>query len=133
MKKKTVGFFEDFKSFISKGNVLDLAVGVVMGGAFGKIVASLVDNIIMPLTGALLGGVDFTDAMFTVKGVKVQYGMFIQNVVDFLIIAASIFVVLSLIEKLNIEDEEEPDVKPEKSIEEKQLELLKEISKKIDK
>ena len=85
-------FFGEFKDFVSKGNVIDLAVGVVIGSAFGKIVSSLVDNIIMPLVGLIIGGVDFSSLSVTVKGASIKYGLFIQNVVDFLIVALCIFI-----------------------------------------
>jgi large conductance mechanosensitive channel len=89
--------WNEFKKFALKGNVLDLAVGVVIGAAFGKIVSSLVDDIIMPLIGLLMGGVDFTDLMVKVGGAQVKYGLFIQNVVDFFIVAFSIFVFIRII------------------------------------
>lgn len=91
--------WNEFKKFALKGNVLDLAVGVVIGAAFGKIVSSLVDDIIMPLVGLLMGGIDFTKLMIEVGGAKVKYGMFIQNVVDFLIAAFSIFLFVRIIRK----------------------------------
>ena len=84
----------DFKAFIMRGNVLDLAVAVIIGGAFGKIVTSLVDDLIMPLIGLLIGGIDFSGLAFTVGSAKVTYGNFIQNVVDFLIIAFVIFLMV---------------------------------------
>lgn len=97
-----------------RGNVVDLAVGVVIGTAFGKIVSSLVSDIIMPIVGVLTGGVDFSDLKLVIKegakeaeNVTVNYGMFIQNVVDFLIIAFSIFVVVKLINKLKKAEKEE--------------------------
>lgn len=104
----------EFKEFALKGNVLDLAVGVVIGGAFGKIVSSLVDNIIMPLVGVLLGGLDFTSLSLVVGSSTIKYGVFIQSVVDFLIIAFSVFIFIkvstSLIKKKEVEIEEEPEV-----------------------
>lgn len=82
---------KDFKAFAMRGNVLDLAVAVIIGGAFGKIVSSLVDDILMPLVGLLLGGIDFTNLSFTYQNAVVNYGTFIQNVVDFIIIAFVVF------------------------------------------
>ena len=82
--------FEEFKKFIARGNVVDLAVGVIVGGAFSKIVTSLVNNIFMPLIGLILGGIDFTKLAITFKDTKIMYGVFIQNVIDFLIISYSI-------------------------------------------
>ncbi len=90
----------DFKTFIMRGNVLDLAVAVIIGGAFGKIVTSLVDDIIMPLIGLIIGGIDFTGLALTVGSAKVTYGNFIQNVVDFLIIAFVIFLMVRAISSL---------------------------------
>ena len=92
---------KEFKEFISRGNVIDLAVGVIMGGAFGKIVTSLVNDIIMPLVGALIGGINFTNLSITIKDSKIMYGSFIQNIVDFLIIAVCIFVMVKIVNKLN--------------------------------
>ena len=85
---------EDFKKFIAQGNVLDLAVGVIIGGAFGKITASLVDNILMPLIGIIMGGVNFTNLAIKVGDAEVKYGNFIQAIIDFLIIAFVIFMVV---------------------------------------
>jgi large conductance mechanosensitive channel len=86
--------FKEFKDFALRGNVLDLAVGVIIGGAFGKIVASLVGDVIMPIIGLLIGGLDFTNLSFTVGGAVVKYGSFIQNVLDFIIIASVIFLIV---------------------------------------
>ena len=102
--KKTLG---EFKKFIAKGNIMDMAVGVIMGSAFGKIVSSLVDNILMPLIGVVIGGVDFTDLSIKVKDATVAYGIFIQNIIDFLIIAFCIFIMVKFLEKLNKKKEEE--------------------------
>jgi large conductance mechanosensitive channel len=88
---------KEFRDFAVRGNVIDLAVAVIIGGAFGKIVSSLVDNIIMPLVGLLIGGVDFKNLAFTVGSAKVEYGLFIQNVVDFIIIAFVIFLIIRAI------------------------------------
>lgn len=106
----------EFKEFISKGNVLDLAVGVIIGGAFGKIVTSLVNNILMPLIGIILGGHDFNSLSLKVGDANIAYGMFIQNIIDFLIIAACIFLFIKLFNKLRGAKEEEtpePEVKEE--------------------
>ncbi len=85
---------KDFKTFIAQGNVLDLAVGVIIGGAFGKITASLVDDIIMPVVGIFLGGVDFKKLAVTVGTANVMYGNFIQTVIEFLIIALVVFMII---------------------------------------
>ncbi|GAB3061786.1 large conductance mechanosensitive channel protein MscL [Virgibacillus ainsalahensis] len=98
--------WNDFKEFAFKGNVMDLAVAVVIGGAFGAIVTSLVDNIIMPLVGILLGGIDFTGLMIKVGNAEVLYGNFIQSIFDFLIIAFSIFLFIQLLMKFKRKKEE---------------------------
>lgn len=90
---------KEFRDFISKGNVIDLAVGVIIGGAFGKIVTSLVNDIIMPLLGIVIGGIDFSSLSFKVNDSVVMYGMFIQNTIDFLLIAAAIFLMVKTINK----------------------------------
>ncbi len=92
---------QEFQKFISKGNVLDLAVGVIIGGAFGAIVGSLVNDIIMPLIGLILGGIDFTGLAITVGSATVTYGNFIQAIVNFLIIAFVIFQIVQIANKLN--------------------------------
>ncbi len=92
-------FLEEFKAFAVKGNVVDLAVAVVIGAAFGKIVSSLVDAIIMPLIGTILGGVDFSDLSYNIGETAIAYGSFIQAVVDFVIIAFVIFVVIRAIRR----------------------------------
>ena len=98
------GFIKEFKEFISRGNVVDMAVGVIMGSAFGKIVTSLVNDIIMPLVGVLIGGIDFTSLSFKIQDAEVKYGSFIQNIVDFLIVAICIFVFVKIINKINTID-----------------------------
>jgi large conductance mechanosensitive channel len=90
----------EFREFAMKGNVVDLAVGVIIGAAFGKIVASAVNDIIMPLVGTLLGGLDFSSLMFEIGSAKIQYGKFIQTCVDFVIIAWAIFVAVKVINRL---------------------------------
>ena len=89
----------EFKEFISRGNVIDMAVGVIIGSAFSKIVTSLVNDIIMPLVGIIIGGLDFTSLSIKIKDSEILYGAFIQNIVDFLIIAVCIFTVIKLINK----------------------------------
>lgn len=102
---------KEFKEFAMKGNVIDLAVGIIIGGAFGKIVSSLVNDIIMPLFGLLLGKIDFSNLSYNVMNgeavmLSIPYGQFIQNVVDFLIISFSIFVIIRFINSLQREEEE---------------------------
>ncbi|MEH7301377.1 large-conductance mechanosensitive channel protein MscL [Neobacillus drentensis] len=96
---------KEFKQFAMKGNVIDLAVGVIIGGAFGKIVSSLVADVIMPLVGLLLGGVKFTKLMVKIGGAELKYGQFIQNVVDFFIIAFSIFLFVKFINRFKKKEE----------------------------
>jgi large conductance mechanosensitive channel len=91
---------KEFREFAMKGNVVDLAVGVIIGVAFGKIVASAVNDIIMPLVGTLLGGLDFNALMLEIGNAKIQYGKFIQTCVDFVIIAWVIFVAVKVINRL---------------------------------
>lgn len=111
------GFMEEFKDFISKGNVMDMAVGVIIGGAFGKIVSSLVENILMPLIGILLGGVNFSDLSATVGNAEVKYGIFLQSVFDFLIIALVIFIMIKQISKVTDKfKKEEEEVEPTEKV-----------------
>lgn len=97
---KESAFIKEFKEFISKGSVIDMAVGVVVGGAFTAIVNSLVNDIIMPLVGLLLGGVDFTGLSFGIKDAQINYGNFIQNVLTFFIVAFCLFCVVKAVNKL---------------------------------
>ncbi|WP_212936088.1 large-conductance mechanosensitive channel protein MscL [Bacillus hominis] len=105
--------WNEFKKFAFKGNVIDLAVGVVIGAAFGKIVSSLVKDIITPLLGMVLGGVDFTDLKVTFGKSSIMYGNFIQTIFDFLIIAAAIFMFVKVFNKLTSKREEEEEEKIE--------------------
>lgn len=99
-----MSFFSEFKAFAMKGNVIDLAVGVVIGAAFGKIVNALVDAIIMPIVGILLRGIDFKDSMIKVGDAEVKYGLFIQALVEFIIIAFAIFLVVRTINRFKKEE-----------------------------
>ena len=135
-----MGFIKEFKEFAMKGNVMDMAVGVIIGGAFGKIVSSLVDDVLMPIIGKLTGGVSFVDLFVTLgdgnfkslaaakeAGAAVfAYGQFIQNIVDFLIVAFCIFLMLKGINKMN-RKKEEPAPEPEAPKGPTQEELLAEI------
>ena len=121
--EKGTGFIKEFKEFISKGNIFDMAVGVIIGSAFGKIVSSLVDDIIMPLVGMLIGGHDFSGMTAKVGDATLKYGTFIQNIVDFLIVALCIFCVVKAMSKFKKKQEEAPV--PEKPSEE--VLLLREI------
>jgi large conductance mechanosensitive channel len=91
---------KEFRDFAMRGNVMDLAVGVIIGGAFGKIVASLVGDILMPLIGLLLGGVSFAELAFTFRGAEIKYGIFIQNIIDFIVIAFVIFLMVRAMNRL---------------------------------
>ena len=93
--------FKEFKEFALKGNIVDMAIGVIIGGAFQKIVSSLVNDIIMPLIAIFTGKVDFSDLFFTIGNSQIKYGSFITTIVDFLIIAFSIFIAIRSINKLN--------------------------------
>ena len=117
--------FDEFKAFVMRGNVVDLAVGVIIGGAFGKIVTSLVNDIFMPIIGMILGNVDFTSLEIKlgepVEGAEqaaIRYGAFIQEIVNFLIIALCIFMVIKVINKLQKKKEEAPAPAPEPTKEE---------------
>ena len=120
---------KEFKEFISKGNVVDLAVGVIIGGAFGKIVTSLVNDIIMPLIGVIIGGINFTNLSIKIGESVIAYGSFIQNIIDFLIIAACIFAFVKFVNKLTnlnkVEVKEEPKKEEPKVAED--IKLLIEI------
>jgi large conductance mechanosensitive channel len=105
------GFVEEFKAFAMRGNVVDLAVAVVIGAAFGKIVSSLVENIFMPVIGVLVGGVDFTGWALTVGDVNITYGAFIQSVFDFVIVALVIFMVMKAMTKMQKKAEATPAAK----------------------
>ena len=100
----------EFRDFAVKGNVVDLAVAVIIGAAFGKIVASLVSDIVMPLVGTLLGGLDFKGLAIQVGAAKIEYGNFVQTCVDFVIIAWAIFVAVKVINRLRKKDEDQPPV-----------------------
>ena len=107
LKNKGSKTLNEFKEFIAKGNVIDMAVGVIIGSAFGKIVSSIVDDILMPLLGVVIGGIDFTGLSLKVKAATITYGNFIQNVIDFLIIAACIFFMIKAIDKVTKKNKEE--------------------------
>ena len=113
---------KEFKTFISKGNVVDLAVGVIIGSAFGKIVSSLVNDILMPIIGIIIGGIDFSNLTIQIKDATIKYCVFIQNIIDFLIVAFCIFIFIKLINKVSKKEEE----KKEKVVSE-ETEILKEI------
>ena len=120
--------FKEFKKFAIKGNMVDMAVGIIIGVAFGKIVSSLVTDIIMPPIGVLLGGIDFTNLVVTLKkatettaAITLNYGIFINTIIDFIIIAFSIFIVVKQINRLKKKEEAKPTQTPEEVL------LLREI------
>ncbi len=121
-------FVSEFKAFAMKGNVIDLAVAVVIGAAFGEIVSSLVANIITPIIGLLMGGIDFSGLAYTIGDAEVTYGVFIQSIIDFVIVALVIFMVVKGINKAQktmIGEEETAPEKPKEPSEE--VKLLREI------
>ena len=131
------GLLEEFRTFAMRGNVIDLAVAVVIGAAFGKIVSSLVDNIIMPIVGVLTGGVDFSDLAITLReatetdpAVTLGYGMFINSIITFTIVAFAIFMVIKAMNKLQRKKEKEPAKPPKPSKEEELLTEIRDLLKK---
>ena len=128
---------QEFKAFAMRGNVVDMAVGIIIGGAFGKIVSSFVADVIMPPIGLLLGGVDFSDLAITLKSaeegqpaVMLKYGMFINTVIDFLIIAFAIFMVIKGMNALKKKEEEKPVAPPEPPADVKLLTEIRDLLKK---
>ncbi|MDA3977542.1 MULTISPECIES: large-conductance mechanosensitive channel protein MscL [Gallibacterium] len=131
-----MSFLKEFREFAMRGNVVDMAVGVIIGGAFGKIVSSLVADIAMPIIGLLVGGVDFKDLKIILRGpvgdipaVTLNYGMFIQTVFDFVIIAFAIFVAIKAMNKLKREKPAEEPKPAEPSAEEKLLTEIRDLLK----
>lgn len=122
-----MSFIKEFKEFAVKGNMLDMAVGIIIGAAFGKIVSSLVDNVLMPLIGTLTGGIDLTTLAITVGEANIEYGIFLQNVIDFIIVAFSIFIMIKAINRLNRKKEEAPAAPAAPPAPTKEEELLTEI------
>jgi len=132
-----MGMMSEFKSFAMRGNVVDMAVGIVIGGAFGKIVSSFVNDVLMPPIGMLMGGVDFGDLAVTlqeasgdVAAVTLNYGSFIQTVIDFVIIAFAIFMVIRAMNNMKKKEEEAPAAPPKPSAEEVLLTEIRDALKK---
>lgn len=135
----TMSLASEFKAFVMRGNVVDMAVGIIIGGAFGKIVASLVNDVVMPPIGMLLGGVDFSQMAIVLKketvdaagnaipAVTLEYGLFINAIVNFLIVAAAIFAVIRLMNSLKRKEEAAPAAPPAPSAEEKLLTEIRDI------
>lgn len=121
--------WKEFRAFAFKGNVLDLAIGVIIGGAFGKIVTSLVNDIIMPLFGVLLGGLDFTNLQINVGEAAIAYGNFLQSVIDFLIIAFCIFMVIRTLNRMKRKEEAQPAPPPAPKPEEILLTEIRDLLK----
>ncbi|MBT8058503.1 MAG: large-conductance mechanosensitive channel protein MscL [Gammaproteobacteria bacterium] len=126
----------EFRDFAMRGNVVDMAVGIVIGGAFGKIVSSFVSDVLMPPIGMLMGGVDFSNLAVTLKeavgeaeAVTLNYGMFIQTVVDFIIIAFAIFMVIKAMNNMKKKEEEAPPAPPKPSAEETLLSEIRDLLK----
>ena len=144
---KTSGFMAEFKQFIARGNVMDMAVGVIIGGAFGKISTSLVNDVIMPAVSMLTGGIDFSNWKIVLKAavagadgaidptteVAIKYGSFLATIVDFIIIAFAVFCLIKFLNSLHRKKEEEvpaaPPAPPEPSAEEKLLTEIRDLLK----
>ena len=131
-----MGFFKEFKEFAVRGNVLDMAVGVIIGGAFGKIVSSMVNDIIMPLIGIVTGRIDISALALTIPSpthdaepIMVKYGMFLQNTLDFLIIVFCIFIFIKFINNFKKKKEEAPAAPPAPSAEEVLLTEIRDLLK----
>ncbi len=132
-----MGMLSEFKDFAIKGNVVDMAVGIIIGAAFGKIVSSFVNDIIMPPLGVAIGGVDFSDLAIVLQeavgetpAVTINYGSFIQTVIDFLIIAMAIFVAVKAMNSMKKKEEEAPSEPPKPSNEEVLLTEIRDLLKK---
>lgn len=123
---------KEFRDFINRGNVVDLAVAVIIGGAFGAIITSLVNDIIMPLIGVIMGGLDFAGLSIQVGEATILYGSFIQAIVNFLIIAFVLFLIVRSFNKLQKEEEAAPAPPPEPSAEEKLLTEIRDLLKERD-
>ena len=126
-------FLEEFKAFALKGNVMDLAIGVIVGGAFGAITTSLIDDILMPIIGVIIGGIDFSGLAITVGGANIAYGSFITAIINFILIAFVVFWMMKAMNKLvaatKKKEEEKPAVPPEPSAEEKLLTEIRDLLK----
>lgn len=125
--KKGSKTISEFKEFIARGNVVELAVGVVMGKTFSEIVTSLVNNIIMPLVGVAIGGINFSNLSIKVGEATITYGKFIQSIIDFLIIAVCIFIMVKIIDKFTKKKEEKAEEVVEEVKKDEQVVLLEEI------
>jgi large conductance mechanosensitive channel len=131
-----MSILNEFKAFAVKGNVVDMAVGIIIGAAFGKIVSSFVGDVIMPPIGLLIGGVDFTDLAITLKAaegdlpaVMLSYGKFIQTILDFVIVAFAIFMGVKAINRLKREEAAAPEAPPAPSVEQELLSEIRDLLK----
>jgi large conductance mechanosensitive channel len=131
-----MGMMKEFKEFAVKGNVIDMAVGIIIGVAFGKIVSSFVGDVIMPPIGVIVGGMDFTDLAFTVKeaagetpAVEIGYGKLIQTIIDFIVIALAVFAAVKGINSLKRKEEQAPTAPPEPSAQEVLLTEIRDLLK----
>ncbi|MCB1582324.1 MAG: large-conductance mechanosensitive channel protein MscL [Marinicella sp.] len=131
-----MGMMAEFKKFAVKGNVMDMAVGIIIGAAFGKIVSAFVNGVMMPPLGLLIGGVDFSDLVLVLKpatetaeAVTLQWGAFLQTTIDFLIIAFAVFMMVKFMNNLQKKEEEQPAAPPEPSNEEKLLTEIRDLLK----
>ena len=131
MKEKVKSLIREFKVFIERGNVVDLAVGVVIGSAFSKIVSSVVDDLLMPIIGVILGGLDFSNLSIKIGDSVIKYGSFINNVINFFIIAICVFILVKLINKLTKKKEAVEEAKEVKKSDE--VLLLEEIRDELKK
>ncbi|MCI8651459.1 MAG: large-conductance mechanosensitive channel protein MscL [Oscillospiraceae bacterium] len=133
MKEKTTGFFGEFKQFIARGNVMDMAVGVIIGGAFSAITTSLINDIIMPLLGILTGSISFAELSVSVGGAVITCGNFVQAVLNFLVMAFVVFCLVKAMNSFHRKKEEapaEPAAEPAPSNEEKLLTEIRDLLKK---
>ncbi len=132
-----MGMISEFKKFAMKGNVVDMAVGIIIGAAFGKIVSSFVNDILMPPLGILLGGMDFKELALTIKeatgdqtAVTLNYGSFIQTAIDFIIIAFAIFMMIKAMNRLSRKEEAKPAAPPKPTVEQELLTEIRDLLKK---
>ncbi|WP_325199783.1 large-conductance mechanosensitive channel protein MscL [Oscillibacter sp.] len=129
MADKTSGFFAEFKTFIARGNVMDMAVGVIIGGAFSNITTSLINDIVMPLLGIFTSSVSFADLTLTVGPAVITYGNFIQAVLNFLIMALVVFCIVKTLNRFHKKKEEAPPPPPGPSAEEQLLTEIRDLLK----
>ena len=125
-----MGMIKEFKEFAMKGNVMDLAIGVIIGGAFGKIVGSLVDNILMPIVGILMQGVNFATLSLKIGEAEIKYGMFIGAIIDFVIIALVMFMIIKAMNNMKRKEEAAPSAPPAPTKEQQLLAEIRDLLKK---